>query len=299
MQQKRAEIKDSPQRAMKIKDTQCNYTWNVIARTFVGLVFLFSSFVKGVDPMGTAFKMEEYMGAWSGSLISFEWFVQFAKPLAMVLITCEFLVGVLMLTGAFRRLGAWLLAAMMLFFTCTTAMDAFSATYGINDCGCFGDALVLTNWQTFYKNVFLLILDILLLIGNRYVISLMSDRMAWLALIITVTLIGHFMLSNIRDLPIFDFRPYKVGTDLRKSVLGGRDSRYVDFSLMDAEMEDVTGYVLSAGGYTFLLVAPYLENASQENIDRINDLYYYFYRWNSAVLYRNFRTVFGKSLYRK
>ena len=228
MQQKRAEIKDSPKRAMKIKDTQCNYTWNVIARTFVGLVFLFSSFVKGVDPMGTAFKMEEYMGAWSGSLISFEWFVQFAKPLAMVLITCEFLVGVLMLTGAFRRLGAWLLAAMMLFFTCTTAMDAFSATYGINDCGCFGDAVKLTPLQTFLKNIVLDVPTVWIVLTrnvrrkNRFE----RDFIIFLSAIVVMML---FCLYNVMHEPCIDFRAWKVGNQMVEKDANAEVKSYLTY----------------------------------------------------------------------
>lgn len=198
---------------MSIKDNKTTYTWNVIARMFVGVVFLFSSFVKGVDPMGTAFKMEEYMGAWSGTLISFEWFVQFAQPMSVVLITCEFLVGVLMLTGSFRRLGAWLLAAMMLFFTCTTAMDAFSATYGINDCGCFGDAVKLTPLQTFLKNIVLDVPTVWIVLSrnvrrrNRFE----RDLTVFISAIVVMVI---FCIYNMLHEPCIDFRAWKVGNQM-------------------------------------------------------------------------------------
>ena len=100
-----------------IKETKTTKVMNIIARWFVGLVFLFSSFTKGVDPLGTAYKVEEYMSAWSFGGLSFEWAMPLAPFLSMALITAEFMVGIMMLTGAFRKLGAWLLLLMMVFFT--------------------------------------------------------------------------------------------------------------------------------------------------------------------------------------
>ena len=126
-----------------IQETKLNKTLRIVARWFVGLVFIFSSFTKGVDPMGTAYKVEEYMTAWSFLGLSFEGFVPLAPLLSMTLIAAEFLVGILMLTGSFRKLGAWLLLLMMAFFTCTTLYDAI--TNEVSDCGCFGDAVKLTN----------------------------------------------------------------------------------------------------------------------------------------------------------
>ena len=93
----------------EVKDTKLNWTLNVIARIVVGLVFLFSSFVKGVDPLGTSYKITEYLTTWTFLGMSFDWLVPMATFMAMCLIVAEFLVGVLMLTGAFRKFGAGLL----------------------------------------------------------------------------------------------------------------------------------------------------------------------------------------------
>ena len=136
---------------MKIKDTNLNWSLNVVARVVVGLVFIFSSFVKGVDPMGTSFKITEYLTAWSFFGMSFDWLVPLATFMAMALIVVEFTIGMMLLFGAFRRVSAWALVLMMLFFTFTTLFDAI--TNEVADCGCFGDAIKLTNWQTFWKNV--------------------------------------------------------------------------------------------------------------------------------------------------
>lgn len=111
---------------MQIKDTTLNYTLNVIARWVVGLVFLFSSFVKGVDPLGTAYKVQEYMTAWELFGMSFEWALPMANLLSVMLICAEFVVGVLLITNSFRLLSAWALVLMMLFFTATTLVDAIT-----------------------------------------------------------------------------------------------------------------------------------------------------------------------------
>ncbi|MCQ2073943.1 MAG: DoxX family membrane protein [Bacteroidaceae bacterium] len=246
--------------------------WSVtvnICRFLLAVCFIFSGFVKAVDPVGTQIKLQDYLSAFAHVMPA----QSDVLLIACMLAGFEFLLGVYLLLGIYRDEVTVILLFVLVCFTSFTLYIALENP--VSDCGCFGDVLVLTNWQTFYKNIFLLVLAVILLVGKRYVIPLISERVAWVALIITVTLSGHFMLSNVRDLPMFDFRPYKVGTDLRKSVLGGRDSRYADFSLMDGNMDDVTDSVLSADGYTFLLISPYLENASQENIDRINDLYYY------------------------
>ena len=126
-----------------VKDTKTNYTLNIVARWVVGLVFLFSSFVKGVDPMGTTFKVQEYMTAWSIGSITFEWALPLAGFLSVGLICAEFVIGILLITNAYRRLSAWGLAAMMLFFTVTTLIDAI--TNKVTDCGCFGDAMLIIN----------------------------------------------------------------------------------------------------------------------------------------------------------
>lgn len=206
-----------------MKDTKTTYTLNVVARWFVGIVFLFSSFVKGVDPLGTAFKIEEYFAAWSGSVLSFQWMVPMSSILAMALITCEFLVGVLLITNSFRRLSAWLLLAMMAFFTCSTALDAFSSTYGINDCGCFGDAVKLTPFQTFMKNVIIDIPAIYILLTRNLRRKRRTERDTIIAAVAILAMV-IFGIRNINNEPCIDFRAWKVGnrmmnTDNDSSVM--------------------------------------------------------------------------------
>ncbi len=185
-----------------------NYTLNVIARWFVGLVFLFSSFSKGVDPLGTAFKVQEYMTAWSIGSWTFEWALPLANFLSVALICAEFVVGVLLITGCFRRISAWMLAAMMLFFTVTTLIDAI--TNKVTDCGCFGDALKLTNWQTFWKNVVLDVPTVWIFMTQRLRYRRRFERDMIVLIAATALMVG-FEIYNINNEPCIDFRDWKVG----------------------------------------------------------------------------------------
>lgn len=191
-----------------IQETKTTKIIRIVSRWFVGLVFIFSSFTKGVDPLGTAFKVEEYMTAWSFGSISFESFVPFAPFFSMMLITCEFLVGILLLTGSFRKFTAWILLLMMAFFTFTTLYDAI--TNEVSDCGCFGDAVKLTNWQTFWKNVVLDVPTIFIFLTRRWPRRkrFEQDILISIAAIAAMLIFGVW---NINNEPIIDFRPWKVG----------------------------------------------------------------------------------------
>ena len=191
-----------------MKDTSLNATLNCVARWLVGLVFLFSSFVKGVDPMGTTFKIEEYMTAWSIGSVGFAWAQPLAGVLSVGLICAEFLVGMLLVTNAYRRLSAWGLVVMMIFFTITTLIDAL--TNKVTDCGCFGDAVKLTNWQTFWKNIALDIPTVWIFLTRnvRYKRRFERDGVVLLASLVVMMI---FCLYNINHEPVIDFRPWKKG----------------------------------------------------------------------------------------
>ncbi len=196
---------------MKIKDTNLNWSLNVVARVVVGLVFIFSSFVKGVDPMGTSFKITEYLTAWSFFGMSFDWLVPMATFMAMALIVVEFTIGVMLLFGAFRRVSAWALVLMMLFFTFTTLFDAI--TNEVTDCGCFGDAIKLTNWQTFWKNVALDVPTVWIFLTRNLRRKQRFERDVLITLFAMVAMV-LFGLYNINNEPCIDFRSWKVGNQM-------------------------------------------------------------------------------------
>lgn len=176
-----------------------------IARVIIGLVFVFSGFVKGVDPLGFTYKITDYLEAFHLSFFS-----PLAMTVAMIFIILEFTIGLCLLFGIRKReatLGAFI---FILFFTILTLIIAF--TNPVSDCGCFGDALLLSNWQTFYKNLVLLVL--VMLIG--YVESQEKVHYAYTGEWIWVGVFAFTIVSTsffcYRHLPLFDFRPYYVGS---------------------------------------------------------------------------------------
>ncbi len=225
-----------------VKNTKLNYALNVICRWAVGLVFLFSSFVKGVDPMGTTFKVQEYMTAWSIGGMTFEWALPLAGLLSVGLICAEFLVGILLITNAYRRLSAWLLVLMMLFFTVTTFVDAL--TNKVTDCGCFGDAVKLTNWQTFWKNIALDVPTVWIFLTRNLRRKRRFERDG-LIFIIAIAAMLVFEFYNIKHEPIVDFRPWKVGNQMMDLENGEDVKSYVTYrNLQTGETEEFESALL-------------------------------------------------------
>ena len=211
---------------MKIKDTNLNYTLNVVSRWVVGLVFLFSSFVKGVDPMGTMFKVQDYMSNWELFGMSFTWAYPLAGTLAVALICAEFLVGVMLIFNAFRIFSAWLLALMMAFFTVTTFIDA--TTNLVDDCGCFGDAIKLTNWQTFWKNIALDVPTVWIVL-TRWMRRKRRFERDSIVFIGALAVMLVFCIYNIKHEPVIDFRPWKVGNQMVDMEQGSTPQSYVTY----------------------------------------------------------------------
>jgi len=127
----------------------------VISRGIVGIVFIFSGFVKAIDPLGSAYKFHDYFQAFHLSFL--DWLT---LPLAILLCTAEFIAGFSVLTGIWQKKGIWIVMILMVVFTPLTFILAL--TNPVSDCGCFGDAIHLTNWQTFGKNIVLMTLSVIL-----------------------------------------------------------------------------------------------------------------------------------------
>lgn len=180
-----------------------------IARTLLALTFLFSGFVKAVDPLGTVYKIEDYLTAFGGLFTSL---LPLATVAAVLLILTEWTLGVMMICNIRTGLTAWLALA---FYAVMTPLTLYIAlTNPISDCGCFGDALVISNWQTFWKNVVLTALVVVLLCTKRHI----PQTFVWWAelsiVVIGLALAGGLMLYTHYHLPLIDFRPYKIGNNI-------------------------------------------------------------------------------------
>jgi hypothetical protein len=182
-----------------------------IARILLGLTFVFSGFVKGIDPWGSAYKFTDYFNAFQ-----MPWLTNLAFALGILLAAAEFFLGVAYLFNFFIRLTSWLMLAFMLFFTGLTFVLAL--TNPVTDCGCFGDALVITNWQTFYKNIVLLALAIFVFMQRKNFRSkngpLLSIAFSGMTMVVYFYLVAY----SYNHLPIIDFSPYKVGVNIPKAM---------------------------------------------------------------------------------
>ena len=128
--------------------------------------------------------------------------------LSCLLAGFEILIGVYLTMGAFIKGTSLIVLVMMGVLTPFTLYLAMKNP--VEDCGCFGDAVILTNWQTFFKNVFLLALAIMVFVERKYITAFVTERRQWMITVLVVSISVWFMVCNITRLPILDFRPYKV-----------------------------------------------------------------------------------------
>lgn len=181
-----------------------------IARFFVGALFIFSGFVKAVDPLGFSYKLQEYF-----EVFGMEFLMPAALSMAIFLVVIEILCGVYLIFGLRNRLNAWLLLGMIIFFTWLTGYSAITGK--VTDCGCFGDAIPLTPVESFYKDLILLVLILWIFIRKDYIQPLFKGGEKWvLAGGLAFSLI--FPIIGLRHLPVLDFRAYKVGSDIQKGM---------------------------------------------------------------------------------
>lgn len=184
-----------------------------LARIIVGLLFIVSGLIKLNDPVGFAFKLQDYFAP---EVLNLEFLMPYALPMAVILVIVEVLLGVSLLLGYLKRLTLWSLLLMIVFFTFLTFYSAYFNK--VTDCGCFGDAIPLTPWESFYKDVILLILIVILLIGRRYVQPLFTTGARSIAVLLTLVACLMFGYHVLQHLPVIDFRPYKIGKNITEGM---------------------------------------------------------------------------------
>ena len=294
-----------------------------ISRFILGLVFVFSGYVKAIDPTGTQYKIEDYMEAvgLAGVLPDY-----ITMTVAILLSALEFSLGIFMLLAIRRRQVSRIMLAFMIVMTLITVWLALFNP--VKDCGCFGDAIHLTNWQTLGKNIVLLAASAIVARWPLKMVRFISKPNQWIAINFTILFIIISSLYSLYHLPQFDFRPYHIGVNIKKGmeippgakqpkfkttyilekngvrkefdennypfndtawvlkdpdkdvktveVEKGYEPPIHDFSITnDAPGEDITDSVLSAKGYTFLLISPYLEKADDSDFGDLDQIYEY------------------------
>ena len=293
-----------------------------LCRIIVALTFIFSGFVKAIDPIGLQYKLQDYLGAIGIPGFLPDWMLLI---MAVLLAAVEFCMGIFLLFAIQRRLISKLIVVFMSIMTLITVWLAVANP--VKDCGCFGDALHLTNTETLVKNIILLGCSIVIMRRPLAMFRFISESNQWI--VINYTIVFIFVCSGLSlyYLPLFDFRPYRIGTNIPRGMeipkdaeqplfettfimeKGGQrkeftlndypdstwkfiDSKTVqvkegyippihDFSVADRKTgKDLTDSVLRHKGYTFLLIAPYLERADDSNFGDIDQLYEYAQTYN-------------------
>lgn len=185
----------------------------LISRLSLGIVFTFSGFVKAVDPLGTAYKFTDYFV----EAFSMPGLAGLSLGLSIILNAIEFLVGICLLLNVKPRLSS---IGALIFMIVFTPLTLYIAIYSpVEDCGCFGDALKLSNWATFYKNLIFLSLAVFLFIKTKGECKTYRGKIDWILAGAFLTIITIFQLYSLSRLPVIDFRPYSVGTYIPEKMV--------------------------------------------------------------------------------
>ena len=184
-----------------------------ISRVLVGVLFIISGLIKLNDPVGFSFKLKDYFAP---DVLNLEIFIPFALAIAIFVVIFEVMLGVMLLIGYARKLTIWSSLAMIIFFTFLTFYSAYFNK--VTDCGCFGDAIKLTPWESFSKDIVLLILLLILYFGRQFIKPLFSDNSRKITVYLSFIgcmALGYYVLQH---LPIVDFRPYKIGANITEGM---------------------------------------------------------------------------------
>jgi uncharacterized membrane protein YphA (DoxX/SURF4 family) len=281
---------------------------DTFSRFFVGGLFIFSGLIKLNDPIGTEIKLEEYFEVFAQDFGSaFHYFIPWSLEIGMLMIVLELALGVAILIYWRMNLTAWVLLALMVFFTFLTFYSAYFNK--VTDCGCFGDAIKLTPWESFVKDLVLMVFVLHLFWHRKKYVPMLRTREGHAVVLATVTSCFLLGVYAIRHLPFIDFRAYRVGNTIPKQMIAAeqpiieyvfqKDGREVtsdkyltdegvmyvssrvlnedkikpnitDYSVVSSEGEDKTQYTFE--GARLLIVIYDVHKASTQNSSAIREL---------------------------
>tara|TARA_B110000090_G_scaffold204945_1_gene251863 strand:- start:238 stop:1200 length:963 start_codon:yes stop_codon:yes gene_type:complete len=254
-----------------------------IARILVGVLFIFSGFVKLVDPIGSQYKFQEYF---SEGVLNMEFLIPYALPFAILLILAETLLGVMLLIGYKPKITLSSLFVITLIFLFLTW---YSAYYNkVTDCGCFGDAIKLSPWETFYKNVILLLFIIFLVIKRSFLKPLFKRKIPKLLTFVSLAAFLYVAQHVLIHLPLIDFRPYAIGKNISKGMEYKDDGEIPpvhDFMLEDVQ-NDLAPEILAKEN-VMLIILYNLEKSDESGFPAIKKV--------SEKALKNGYTVYGVS----
>ena len=184
-----------------------------ICRLLVGALFIFSGFIKLNDPIGFSYKLQEYF---SYDVLDIPFLMPFALGISVIVVVFEVVLGVFLLIGYKPKFTVWSLLAMIVFFTFLTFYAAYFEK--VKDCGCFGDFLKLDPWESFWKDVVLLVMIVILFIGKRHIKPVLGKFPLTITALLSFVVCLGFGYYVLMHLPVFDFRAYNVGANLQENM---------------------------------------------------------------------------------
>ena len=287
-----------------------------IGRILFGAVFIFSGFVKAIDPLGSTYKIEDYLRSFGGF---FDSMADYAFPLAIALSTIELLIGLSFIFKVHLKLTTLL---ALIFMSVMTPLTLYIAIKNpVTDCGCFGDALLISNWATFFKNIVLISIIILMQVYHTKFRPFLSPKVQHAGAIVFIVIGVMLSVYSYRHLPMIDFLPYKIGVNIPKGMVIPEnapsdvykttfiyekdglqkeftlenypkgDSSWVfvdqkteiiskgyrapihDFSIMNAQFDDITQQVLNSPGNTYLFIMYDLSDTSIKGAQKAELIY--------------------------
>ncbi len=216
----------------------------------VGALFIFSGLVKIDDPMGTQIKLGEYFEVFSSDFGQFfEWFIPFAMPIGFTLIVAEIVLGVALLIHYRMKITSWALVVIITFFTFLTFYSAYFNK--VTDCGCFGDAIPLTPWQSFTKDIILVVLIGFIFWRKDNLKPMLSAKIGLYTIIGSALVSIYIGVSAIRHLPPIDFRPYAIGDNIQANMIP--EEQPIFEYVFEKDGQDIISgdYLSEKDGYTY------------------------------------------------
>ena len=264
-------------------------------RLVVGIVFIYSGFVKGIDPLGSAYKFTEYFNAFGMEWMNFSsLFLSFLQSLT------EFIIGAALLLNLRVRVASWGALLFMVFFTALTLILAL--TNPVSDCGCFGDAVILTNWQTFWKNLILLALTLIMFSCRHTFKSALQGGWQNMMLVLLAAGMVSLSLYCYHHLPLLDFRPYAIGKNIPEGtrIPEGEDPDIYEVTLKYKNIQTGEIHAFSEENYPWEDTLNWVYESSEEKLVKrgyippIHDLVIEHPQWGditSKILYDEHITI--------
>ncbi|MEZ4859252.1 MAG: DoxX family protein [Flavobacteriaceae bacterium] len=190
-----------------------------VSRIFVGILFIISGLIKLNDPVGFSFKLQDYFAP---DVLNLEFLVPYSLMIALFVVVYEVMLGIMLILGYAKKFTLWSLLAMIIFFTFLTFYSAYFNK--VTDCGCFGDALKLTPWESFWKDIVLLVLILVIFLGKKHLVPFFTANVRSIVVMISFVLclwLGYHVLMH---LPIVDFRAYKIGNNITEKMTVPEDA---------------------------------------------------------------------------